>query len=34
MPRGDPFIGLAYYQGKYIVFRFIVENESLRDFGH
>jgi hypothetical protein len=30
MPRGDPFIGL----GKDIVFRFIVEYESLRDFGH
>jgi len=28
------FFGLAYYQGKDIVFRFIVEyNSSLRDFG-
>jgi hypothetical protein len=26
------FIGLAY-QGKYIVFRFIIEYSSLRDFG-
>jgi hypothetical protein len=33
MPRGDPFIGLAY-QGKDIVFRFIIEYESLMDFGH
>jgi hypothetical protein len=27
-----PFIGLAY-QGKIIVFRFIIEYSSLRDFG-
>jgi hypothetical protein len=27
------FAGLAYYQGKYIVFRFIIEYNSLRDFG-
>jgi hypothetical protein len=27
------FIGLAYYQGKDIVFRFIIEYSSLRDFG-
>jgi hypothetical protein len=25
--------GLAYYQGKDIVFRFIIEYSSLRDFG-
>jgi hypothetical protein len=28
------FVGLAYYQGKDIVFRFIIEYSSLRDFGH
>jgi hypothetical protein len=27
------FVGLAY-QGKDIVFRFIIEYSSLRDFGH
>ncbi len=27
------FVGLAYYQGKDIVFRFIIEYSSLRDFG-
>jgi hypothetical protein len=27
------FIGLAYYQGKDIVFRFIIEYSSLMDFG-
>jgi hypothetical protein len=27
-----PFVGLAY-QGKDIVFRFIIEYSSLRDFG-
>jgi hypothetical protein len=27
------FVGLAYYQGKDIVFRFIIECSSLRDFG-
>jgi len=27
------FIGLAYYKGKDIVFRFIIEYSSLRDFG-
>jgi hypothetical protein len=27
------FIGLAYYQGKHIVFRFIREYSSFRDFG-
>jgi hypothetical protein len=27
------FVGLAYYQGKDIVFGFIIENSSLRDFG-
>jgi hypothetical protein len=26
------FVGLAYYQGKDIVFRFIIEYSSLRDF--
>jgi hypothetical protein len=26
-------VGLAYYQGKDIVFRFIIEYSSLRDFG-
>jgi hypothetical protein len=30
-PRSDP-VGLAY-QGKGIVFRFIIEYSSLRDFG-
>jgi hypothetical protein len=29
----DVFIGLAYYPGKDIVFRFIIEYSSLRDFG-
>jgi hypothetical protein len=28
------FVGLAYYQGKDIVFRFIIEYSRLRDFGH
>jgi hypothetical protein len=32
MPCQSPFIGLAY-QGKDIVFRFIQEYNSLRDFG-
>jgi len=32
MPRADPFIGLAYHQGKDIVFRFIIEYESLKEF--
>jgi hypothetical protein len=27
------FVGLAYQQGKEIVFRFITEYSSLRDFG-
>ncbi len=27
------FVGLAFYQGKDIVFRFIIEYSSLRDFG-
>jgi hypothetical protein len=27
------FVGLAYYQGKDIVFRFIIEYSSFRDFG-
>jgi hypothetical protein len=27
------FVGLAYYQGKDIVFRFIIKYSSLRDFG-
>jgi hypothetical protein len=27
------FVGLAYYQGKDIVFRFIIEYSSIRDFG-
>jgi hypothetical protein len=27
------FVGLAYYQGKDIVFRFIIEYSCLRDFG-
>jgi len=27
------FVGFAYYQGKDIVFRFIIEYSSLRDFG-
>jgi hypothetical protein len=27
------FVGLAYYQGKDIVFEFILEYNSLRDFG-
>jgi hypothetical protein len=27
------FVGLAYYQGKDIVFRSIIEYSSLRDFG-
>jgi hypothetical protein len=27
------FVGLAYYQGKDIVFRFIIEYSSLRGFG-
>jgi hypothetical protein len=27
------FVGLAYYQGKDIVFKFIIEYSSLRDFG-
>jgi hypothetical protein len=27
------FVGLAYYQGKDIVFRFIIGSSSLRDFG-
>jgi hypothetical protein len=27
------FVGLVYYQGKDIVFRFIIEYSSLRDFG-
>jgi hypothetical protein len=31
--ESDKFIGLAYYQGKDIVFRFIIEYSSLRDFG-
>jgi len=32
--KGFVFIGLAYYQGKKdIVFRFIIEYSSLRDFG-
>jgi hypothetical protein len=26
------FVGLAYYQGEDIVFRFIIEYSSLRDF--
>jgi hypothetical protein len=30
--RSHPFVGLAY-QGKDIVFRFIIEYSSLRDFG-
>jgi len=28
------FVGLANYQGKDIVFRFIIEYSSLMDFGH
>jgi hypothetical protein len=31
--ESDKFIGLAYYHGKDIVFRFIIEYSSLRDFG-
>jgi hypothetical protein len=31
-PRLEIFVGLAY-KGKYIVFRFIIEYSSLRDFG-
>ncbi len=31
-PRLEIFVGLAY-QGKDIVFRFIIEYNSLRDFG-
>jgi hypothetical protein len=31
-PRLEIFVGLAY-QGKDIVFRFIIEYSSLRDFG-
>ncbi len=27
------FVGLAFYQGKDIVFRFIIEYSSIRDFG-
>jgi hypothetical protein len=27
------FVGLAYYQGKDIVFRFIIKYGSLRDLG-
>jgi hypothetical protein len=27
------FVGLAYYKARIIVFRFIIENRSLRDFG-
>jgi hypothetical protein len=29
----DGFVGLAYQEGKDIVFRFIIEYSSLRDFG-
>jgi hypothetical protein len=32
-PIQSSFIGLAYCQGKDIVFRFIIEYSSLRDFG-
>jgi hypothetical protein len=27
------FVGLAFYEGKDIVFRFIIEYSSIRDFG-
>jgi hypothetical protein len=30
----DNFVGLAYQEGKDIVFRFIIEYSSLRDFGN
>ncbi len=34
MVDDNTFVGLAYYyQGKDIVFRFIIEYSSLRDFG-
>jgi hypothetical protein len=33
LPLSTIFVGLAYYQGKDIVFRFIIEYSSLRDFG-
>jgi hypothetical protein len=32
-PSGVYFIGLVAYQGKDIVFRFIIEYHSLMDFG-
>jgi len=28
-----PFVGLAYQEGKHIVFRFIIECSNLMDFG-
>jgi hypothetical protein len=31
--KKSSFVGLTYYQGKDIVFRFIVEYSSLSDFG-
>jgi hypothetical protein len=33
MRKVNKFVGLAYYQGKDIVFRFNIEYSSLRDFG-
>jgi hypothetical protein len=32
-PDWESFVGRAYYQGKDVVFRFIIEYSSLRDFG-